>query len=269
MTGFYLYCVRHALAGGHRIDAPAIDGEAPVTLVAFRQLEAVVSEVPLETFASGEIQRRAQEDVEWIKQKAVAHQAVIEQALVDGDNPPGLVPMQFGIVCEGRDGLERLLDDKYPLLLRAADELRGKHEWSAKVYLTDEAALDGLIEQLNPELQEQRRQAAAMPEGAAFFFEQDIEETLSRRREQEIGRTVQAVHDRLAGHADKAKRARLLPEELTARSDRMVLNTACLVRAEHADAFTREADEIDADVRGRGFALEYSGPWPAYSFTSF
>ncbi|MFO7901005.1 MAG: GvpL/GvpF family gas vesicle protein [Planctomycetota bacterium] len=269
MTGFYLYCVRHAVGGDHPITAPAIDGDGHVTCVPFRRLEAVVSEVPLDTFGSEEIQRRAQEDVGWIKQKAVAHEAVIEQALPDGDDPPGLVPMQFGIVCEGRDRLEHLLEEKYSVLLRAADELRGKREWSAKAYLTDEAALDRLIEQLDPQLQEQCREAAAMPEGAAFFVEQDIEETRSHQREQQIARAAQAAYERLAGRAEKARRARLLPQELTGRSDRMVLNVACLVRANQVDAFTQEADEMNADLRGKGFALEYSGPWPAYSFTSF
>ena len=52
MVGLYLYCLRESAPGYLAAPTKGIDGNGEVLVLPFRDLEAIVSEVALEAFAS-------------------------------------------------------------------------------------------------------------------------------------------------------------------------------------------------------------------------
>ena len=80
MEGLYLYCLREKSESSQILSVKGIDGKEEVFIIPYQGLEAVVSKVSLEEFASEEIKRKAQEDLSWIKEKAVIHEKVVEEA---------------------------------------------------------------------------------------------------------------------------------------------------------------------------------------------
>ena len=76
MKGLYLYCIREKTESSPVVSTRGIDGKGKVFTLAYRELEVVVSKVSLEDFTSEEIQKKAQEDMSWIKEKAIIHEKI-------------------------------------------------------------------------------------------------------------------------------------------------------------------------------------------------
>jgi len=102
VQGLYLYGIRESLDRPFPLAAKGIDGKQEVFTIACQGLEAVVSKVSLEEFDSRTIQIKAQEDLNWIKEKAFAHERVVEEAMRKKDKILSLIPMSFGIIFKER-----------------------------------------------------------------------------------------------------------------------------------------------------------------------
>ena len=137
MEGLYLYCIKEETKNIPALSIKGIDGKGEVYALPFQKLEAIVSKVSLEEFASKEIQRKAQENLYWIKEKAVIHEKVVEEAMGKDGHILNLIPMRFGIIFKDERRLKETLNKDFPKIKEILERIRGKQEWSIKVYLGD------------------------------------------------------------------------------------------------------------------------------------
>ena len=81
MMGLYLYgiCPSPKIKKLSDKDTSESIGGGKVFRIPYQDIEAIVSEVSLKEFGSSEIQRRAAEDLEWIKDKALIHEKSLRQ----------------------------------------------------------------------------------------------------------------------------------------------------------------------------------------------
>ena len=98
LEGFYLYCVRKSRGASSVFLTKGIDEKGEVFTRTYQRLEAVVSLVPLDEFDSEIIHVKARNDLQWIKEKAVLHETVIEEAMRNGGEILSLIPMKFGTI---------------------------------------------------------------------------------------------------------------------------------------------------------------------------
>jgi len=266
MEGLYLYCIREK-TGTPSFSEKGIDGKGEVFVIPFRELEAVVSEVSLEEFASGEIQKKAQEDLSWIKEKAVAHEKVIEEAMRKNDKFLSVIPMRFGTIFKEKSSLEETLSEDYSKIKEVLNRIRGKEEWSVKVYLKDRERFEQVIKEKNETIKEKEKEIASLPEGIAFFMEEELKEIISKEVEKELNDIVEALFESFKKQAVASVKNEVLVKELTGRREPMILNAACLISEEKIENFKEDAERINQEIQTKGFYLEYSGPWPAYNFT--
>jgi Gas vesicle synthesis protein GvpL/GvpF len=245
-----------------------MDENGEIFVLPFHDLEAVVSEVALEAFAGEEIQRKAQEDLEWIKERAVVHAKVVQEAM--GKDPPllDLIPMKFGIIFEDRDRLVDALEKDYSKMKHILQSIHGKQEWSVKVYLKDRRQFEQTVKEKSETIREKERTLAGLPEGMAFFMEEELKEGISEEFDKELNRIAGDLFDELKKQAMSSVKTKLLGRPLTGREEPMVLNAAYLIPEETMEEFKIAAQRLDHEVQGNGFYLEYSGPWPAYHFTT-
>ena len=268
VRGLYLYCLREQTGTAEPVDVPGVDGEYTVGLIPFRDLEAVVSEVSVDEFASEEVQRKAREDIDWIKHKSLAHQRVIvESSQVAGRNVC-VIPMRFGTIYKSPDNLKKGLSENYGSMRRLLEELRGKQEWSVKVYLADRDALDTAVCRVNRTIREKKEEMERLPEGLAFFMEQEIREAIARERRREIQRLCEEVSDSLPRVASDSRRMGLLGKELTGRSEPMVFNVAYLVHESVLPAFHDAVRKQIEALSPKGLSLECTGPLPPFNFST-
>ena len=265
MEGLYLYCIREK-TGIPSFSKKGIDGKGEVFTLTCRELEAVVSKVSLEEFASEEIQKKAQEDMSWIKEKALAHEKVIEEAMRKDDKVLSLIPMRFGTIFKEKERLEETLDKDYPRIRAVLDKIRGKQEWSVKIYLMDRKKFEQVIKEKNEAIIEKEKELATLPEGMAFFMEEELKEVISKEVDKELNNIVGVLFESLGKQAVASIKSKILGKELTGRREPMVLNSAYLISEEKIEKFKEDAERLNQEIQTKGFYLEYSGLWPPYNF---
>ena len=267
MEGLYLYCIREKTENAPEIHIKGIDGEGETYTLLFRDLEAVVSRVSSEEFASEEIQRKAQEDLNWIKEKAVIHEKVVEEAMRKNGKILNLIPMRFGTIFQDKVRLEETLKKDYSRVEEVLERIRGKQEWSVKVYLGDREKFKQTTKKNNETIVEKEKEIASLPEGMAFFVEEEFKEVISKEVEKELDHITEEIFESLKKQAAASVKGKILEKELTGRQEPMVLNAAYLIPEGNIEDFKKEAEDLNHKMQGKGFFIEYSGPWPAYSFT--
>ena len=296
MTGFYLYCIRprtriNSVRGKEKSNSEfsleGIDG-GKVFTIPHQDLEAIVSEVSLAEFGSEEIQKRAQEDLGWIKEKAQIHEKVIEEAMIGEDplknkNLKAVIPMKFGTIFKSKESLEETLKKHYDQFKESLKKIEGKQEWAVKVYL-DRRAFEKEIKKVSPVVQEKEKEIAQLyseskirtsrpdevgnrlPEGVAYFAQKQIDEAASKEADKALENYTESFVEALKKWAEVSTKSKILEKELTGKSLPMVLNAIFLVSKEKLENFIKEIDKLEEIYKSKGFNFEYSGPWPPYNF---
>ena len=267
-SGLYLYCLSEPLGPPRPLKAGAVDGKGQVLVRSVAGISAVVSDLSLDDF--GDMQKKARDDVLWIKQKALAHEKVVEEAMGGpANNPAPVIPMKFGVVFNTGQRLAETLCRQGKSIRAAFDRVRGKQEWSVKLFLKNAQQFKQQVREQSGGLRQKTTRLAALPAGMAYFMEQELEEELqnecSRRWDQEARR----AYEQLTPLAAEAARVKLLDGKLTGRGEPMVLNSAFLVASDRLPAFADAVDKLRARLGRKGFLLEQGGPWPPYNFTEF
>ncbi|MBU4299086.1 GvpL/GvpF family gas vesicle protein [Patescibacteria group bacterium] len=275
MKGFYLYCIREK--SDSKFSTQGIDG-GEIWTVPYQDLEAVVSEVSSEEFGSEEIQKKAQEDLGWIKEKALIHQSVVQKAMEIKDLPyplqgdplknkglKSVIPMKFGTIFKTRENLEATLKKHYSQFEENLKNLIGKQEWGVKVYL-NRKAFEKEIKRVSPVVQEKEKEIAKLPEGMAYFMQKQIDEAASKEADNALENYTERFFENLKKCAAAGTKGKILEKELTGKSLPMAFNMIFLVSEEKLENFIKEIDKLNQEYKPKGFNFQYSGPWPPYNF---
>jgi len=269
MNGLYLYCLREESGGSPAISAKGIDGKGEIFIFPYRELEAVISSVSLDEFGSEEMQRKAREDLNWIKEKGVAHERVIEEAMTNNGKLISVVPMRFGVIFKDEAKLTESLDSNYAGIKRVLENIRDKQEWGVKAYLMDAGKFTQSIKEKNETVREKEKEIASLPEGIAFFMEEELKRIIAQEVDMELDNSANALFDRLTRQASASVKCNILARELTGKREPMVLNAAYLVSDGKIESFKHEVEGLKQQLYEKGLCLECSGPWPAFNFTGY
>ncbi len=264
MKGLYLYGICPSVKTKKLLDKNIGEGigGGKAFSIPYKDIEAVVSEISLEEFGSEEIQKKAAEDLEWIKEKALMHEKVIEITM----NSRGLIiPMKFGTIFNDREGLISSLKKDYLKFKNLLRSLKGKEERSVKVYLKSKL-FENEIKKSSPIIQKRLEEIKSLPAGRQYFLEEEVNEMAKKEARNSINNYIPLFLERLKGLAEELKENKILGKELTQRNDPMIFNGAFLVKKEKVDGFQKEIQKLRAEYEKIGFTFESSGPWPPYNF---
>jgi hypothetical protein len=232
--------------------------DGPVRAEREGDLTAYVSDVSDEEFGEGPLNANVG-DLAWLTPRAVRHQEV-NAALASAIDP--LAPLSFGTVFRDRESVRRMLRERAAEVGPRLDVLRGKAEWIAVVRRDQSAALAAL-ESESETLRAVRQQADSAPPGRAYLVTRRLDET----RRQEL-RAVDAAAVAAAVEALERTGASLFREPLVEdASGGIIARYSVLAGRGDGDTLGRAADEMRT-WRERGYALELTGPWPAYRFAA-
>lgn len=242
-TARYLYAISRGVDDEVLTGIRGLEG-APVQRVRHRGLDAVVSDVALDTFGEEGLKHNL-EDLRWLEDVARSHDDVVRAVAAHGPT----APLRLATICLDDDGVRARLDEWGDDLADVLDRVSGRGEWSVKVVAPAAPAPAD-----EPE-----------PASGAEFLRRRKAQAEQREQRQASGAAVaEDVHQELA---TRAVASRLLPAQdpqLTGLAGTMLLNAAYLVDLDRADAFSATVDELAA--RHPELAVEGAGPWPPYSF---
>lgn len=260
MDGLYLYCIREETGGKKPFSAKGIDGKNDVFVFLHRELEAVVSKVSMEEF-------NGREDLNWIKEKAVIHEQVMEGAMKKGSGFLNLIPMRFGIIFKNETGLKTSLDKNYSKIIDVLKKIHGKQEWGLKIYLENKEKFVGEIKRKSALIKTKEAEINLLPEGAAYFMEEELKDIVSQEMNKELDGVTKSIFEDLKGCVTDAVKCKILQRELTGIKEDMVLNAAYLISEEKVGDFKKEVGDLAQKICKDGFSVKHSGPWPCYNFT--
>lgn len=269
VEGLYLYCFREKSKSPQTFSIKGINGEGKVFTFTYREIEAVMSKVSIDEFTSSEIQKKAQEDPNWIKDKVLIHEKVIEEAVKNNGKTLSAIPMRFGIIFKNIGSLEETLDKDYSRMREVLKRIRGKQEWGIKLYLKDKEGFEKEVSKKNEAIKKKQEQISALPEGMAYFVEGELKELMSSQMDKELNNVADFVFENITKYAVAKVKNKILEKELTGKQESMILNAAYLIPEEKVEEFKKEVGELSQKIQAERFYLEYSGPWPIYNFSSY
>jgi hypothetical protein len=213
----------------------------------------VVSTVPVRLYGEEALDRGIQR-IDWVGQRALAHEAVVEHFL----GCPALLPMQLFTlfrtdaralehVSGGRRRIERLLS-----------RLEHRLEWGIRATWNPSNSTDG-----DGDRPRRSRQSAGRT-GTAYLVAKrnmrDRTRTLARQAKTDANRLYRVA-------AKQASESRRRTDIDTPDGSRLLLDAAFLVQRSRERAFRASVRREAAELGRRDVAVSLTGPWPAYSFT--
>jgi hypothetical protein len=263
--GFYLYCIRQKT--NEPIDVQkTISGDGKVQIILYQDLEAIVSEVSLDEFGSEEIQKKAEENLDWIKEKAQIHEEVIEQAMVNANSKIiPVIPMQFGLIFKTIEKLQEPLKNNLEKFRKSLEYLTGKQEWGVKAFM-NQKVFEELLEKGNPELLAKKKETESLPKGMAFFAKKQTAAIIDEIVEKELYKITNEINESLSQLAANFNKAKILEKDFTGMTEKMILNNFYLLEESKLNDFQKKVKELKEKFNPIGIGVIMSGPWPSYHF---
>jgi hypothetical protein len=261
-TAYYIYAIARRKTAGRAVplDIAGIDPQSDVYTLAYRDLLAIVSAVPLAEFQPDVLKERLS-DQEWLCTRALAHQSVLAALLGDYT----AVPLKFCTLYTSEGRILEMLKADTDALSSALDRLAGAAEWGVKMFCDREQLIDWATNS-SDELQPLRATMSRMSAGASYMLRKKIALSAQQLAESIEHTYAQAGHLRLGRVARAAVSHPAQASEVHGQSGTMVLNGAYLVDDRDQLRFEAELAQLQAEYAALGFRCELIGPWPSYSF---
>lgn len=205
------------------------------------------------------------EDADQVRQWLVAHQRVIDAAGSTFGTP---LPFQFDVILRGgEEGVRQWIADNEERIREALDQLGGLWEYRAHV-TWDRSAVESIVSKEDDRLAEIEAQRDESGKGTQFLLDKQYDQRLTdvlHTRKSELRDRLQANLDDIARNV---KRHGATPSVqaiggLDDENKEWVARVALL--ASDADEASIGA-ELDTVASEPGVTVEFTGPWPPYSF---
>lgn len=256
----YVYAVVRGYEPGSTAVPCAGIGGAQVSLRTHHALAAVVSAVSTEKFGPGALPREL-EDATWVAASAFAHHRVLVYLL----GHCTVAPLKFGTLCRDATAVGEMVAAHYVQFDEALTRVHGATEWDVKLSC-DRGALLEHVGRTHSRLRRMADDAAALPEGAAYFARRKADEYAWREVDTLVAGHALEVRERLTRVARAAVVHGVRPPRTRPGGSETVLHEAYLVADEDRERFFAAIAGLQCTFGPAGLVLALNGPWPAYSF---
>jgi hypothetical protein len=253
----YVYCIA--------ADPPGIINELKsrdLKSVSIHGFNVLMKIVPENEFSEENLKKNIA-DLLWLEAKAREHIQVIGMIM----GYTSVIPFKFGTIFNSVASLEKFITAFSASLFQNFDFIRGKEEWSAKIYC-NRKALCKHIDELSESAAALEKQIMASSPGKAFLLQRKKADLIQDEMDRICKKFGQSCFNELSKQSEANSLNNLLPKEVTGREDTMILNAAFLVVKEKAPEFKGSATKFGSGEADSSFNFELTGPWPPFSFIS-
>ncbi len=211
-----------------------------------RDLWLIVADAPLPKYGSEAIERGLR-DLDWVSQRAVAHEAVLRHFA----RQVTTVPMRLLTLFRSDDRAKDHVQASSKPLSRVLSRIEGCEEWGVRVTATPASR--------PPEV----RALSGTDAGRRFLERKRSLRQVAHRTAASAPRTAAKVLRQLARLARGHRR---LPIVTGGGESRLLLDAAFLVPQGKGRAFRAAVARAAAAGTKQGVRVSLSGPWPPYNF---
>lgn len=221
-------------------------------------LYAVVSKVKLNEFGHPHIEENL-ENLSWLKEKAELHMILIQNVMEHTQ----IIPLKFCTIFNDEERINGFLEEHLEGLTKNLTKIKNKEEWSCKIYWEKKDFIDNFM---GKEREEIEKKTSKISEGAAYFMKKKLEGNLNEKAVDKANWLVGKITQSLNDMGLDIKKNKILAKEITGRNEEMLMNYALLIDVDDKSTFYEKMKGLQEKVESKGLLLEYTGPWPSYSF---
>jgi hypothetical protein len=222
-------------------------------------LGALIRDVPLQEFGEEALKERMK-DPQWLEAQVWKHAQVLEAAMRFAT----VIPMKFLTLFNTEERLREnllALDGQLRELFR---KLQGREEWGVKVFC-DLPVIQEAVEAQDDGVRQLKARFAGKPPGTAYLMHKHYEELVRRESSLRLAVHLTSISTRLSAVAQEAK---FNPPAQASATHPMVLNASLLINKSAFGSLDNEVNALRQEYLPRGFAFEFVGPFPPYSFSA-
>ena len=250
--GKYLYCI---VKGNEdkKFAQIGIDGNKVYT-ICHKELCAIIHDCKAKPYQSNEEKIVAQ----WV----MTHQKVIEKAW---ETYGVAVPASFDTIIVGdkefteEENLRKWLEDHYDDLLAKIEKFTGKAEYGVQIFW-DANQMGARISRENEQIRKINEECRSKSKGAAYMYRQKLENLLKKELENQAEYYFKEFYNKIKVHVDDIKIDKI---KNNTSDQQMIMNLACIMPRANSHLLGDELEKID---QMESFSVQYTGPWPPYSF---
>jgi hypothetical protein len=249
--GTYIYCLVKSGRKPRTTGAPAgVPGStAPRLLEGPAGTWIVAADVPLEAY-SAHVINDSLKNLDWVSERALAHEAVVEFFARTGD----VVPMKLFTIFRDDDRARAHVGNAQALA-GVFRRISGCSEWSVRL-----SCSPATIAQASLATARSSRRGSSQS-GMSFLQRKKAQRDEAKKASHAAQVAVEDVFRRLGAVAKGSVRK---PSDVPGSS--LILDAAFLVPRARQRAFEREVGRLAKTTSKGGCELVLSGPWPAYHF---
>lgn len=200
-------------------------------------------------------------DMAWVEKGVRQHEKVIEESMKEVT----VLPFKFATIFQTEKNVEKLLKENNSKFKNMIADLDGKEEWGLKVYC-DSEQFKKILQMEDERIKEKDREIASAGKGKAYFLKKKKNELIKDIITEKISEYTRDSFERLKRVSSEAKINKILPKEVTEKTEDMVLNAAFLINKKRVKEFKNILDYIQIKYSGKGLNFDCTGPWPPYNF---
>lgn len=255
-------CYVYGVVGSSMQTATApkgIDGGA-VSLISNAGVGALATSVSADDYSPDKVEALTA-DVDWVSQRATAHDRVLTWASDAG----AVIPFPMWTLFRDAKGVQGMLAKRAKELGETFKRIADGREFIVRVYVQP-AILKGHLGEHSAELSALEAEAAKASPGQKYLLERKIENV---RRD--AGRDVAAgaareIHDALRDKSMEVVLEQPVNAGAPREQGRAILNASFLVSPARVVDFQRALTAMVNKYEPSGFKFDFTGPWPPYHF---
>lgn len=254
----YVYGVVHSSLD--TATAPTgIDGGA-VNLISSGDVSALATSVGADDYSPERVEALTA-DVDWVSQRAMAHDRVLTWA---SDSGP-VVPFPMWTLFRDAKAVSAMLAKRMSELQRTFERIGDGKEFIVRVYVQP-GILKEHVGDHTTELATLEGEAARATPGQKYLLQRKIE-NLRRDAGRDIAsRAATEIHDALRAEAMETVREQPVNSGAPREQGRAILNSSFLVQPARVVSFQQTLTGMVNKYEPSGFKFDFTGPWPPYHF---
>jgi hypothetical protein len=240
--------------------APAgIDGGS-VSVIPGNDFAALATSVSAEDYAPDKVERLTA-DVDWVSQRAMAHDRVLTWACDNG----AVVPFPMWTLFRDAKAVKGMLAKRAKELKTTFARIGDGREFIVRVYVQPGVLNDRLGEH-SDELKSLEADAARSSPGQRYLLERKIE-NLRRDASRDVAtKAAGEIHDSLREASMETVREQPVNSGAPREQGRAILNASFLVAPSRVVEFQTSLTGMVNKYEPSGFKFDFTGPWPPYHF---
>lgn len=240
--------------------APAGIDRGKVTLIANGELFALATSVAAADYAPDRVERLTA-DVEWVSDRAIAHDRVLTWASDAG----AVIPFPMWTLFRDAKKVKAMLAQRATELHETFARLADGREFIVRVYVQPGVLKEHLAEG-SDELAALEAEIAKASPGQRYLLQRKMDNLRRDAGRDVTTRVAGEIFDALRTTSMETVREQPVNSGAPREQGRAILNGSFLVAASRVADFQRALTEMVARHEPAGFKFDFTGPWPPYHF---